>query len=473
VKTKQKTTPSTGKVRRDVTGGKRGKGNQARPDGRRPRARRGRVDNIGMGSPDRTVTGVGGLVAFASYVSELGVDAELQRGLSRLKTHPAVVYPMAFQVRLLMDLLVAGETRPFGIESLASDPVIQRLAGGMVPSVDTLYDDLARFDQPALDLLEAMVAAHGLASLAQCRAPWVHLDIDTTVLPSFGEKDGARPGPNPKYRGRPSFHPMLARIAETDMLVGMQLRPGDTGFGWDDLPTLRGWVSRAKAEVRRGSHLCLRMDAAGDFGGLLAMLDEEQVFYVIKAKTTADVLGLVETAPTWSTTDRDADGEPTRQTCELPFSRDAWKAEGLTDVRVIAVRSRDRHGKQLALLDEVGWTVQLFLSNRPQHEAASDIAWDYDGRAGVEPLIAELKGAWGLADASAWSFTANHAVVLLKALTRNLLCRYRVDRFPTLRRWHTDWLRRVLICVPGRILRSGRRTTLRLLAGSPLLPRAA
>ncbi len=50
----------------------------------------------------------------------------------------------------------------------------------------------------------------------------VHLDIDTTVNPLFcevGEIEGAEIGPNAKYRGRPSYHPVLARIAETDTCV--------------------------------------------------------------------------------------------------------------------------------------------------------------------------------------------------------------------------------------------------------------
>jgi hypothetical protein len=38
----------------------------------------------------------------------------------------------------------------------------------------------------------------------------IHLDIDTTVTVLFGEQEGALPGPNPRYHGRPSYHPMMS-----------------------------------------------------------------------------------------------------------------------------------------------------------------------------------------------------------------------------------------------------------------------
>jgi hypothetical protein len=78
---------------------------------------------------------------------------------------------MHAQMRLLMDAIVVGEPRVFGVEALAADPLFTQLAGGVVPSIDTLYDDLARFDDAALAALEEMVAEHGLVRAPKLRAP--------------------------------------------------------------------------------------------------------------------------------------------------------------------------------------------------------------------------------------------------------------------------------------------------------------
>ena len=75
---------------------------------------------------------------------------------------------------------VAGEARVFGLESLAPDPLFVRLAGGVVPSIDTVYCDLRRFDEGVLRDLEAMMARQGLSAVKRLGAEQVHLDIDTT-----------------------------------------------------------------------------------------------------------------------------------------------------------------------------------------------------------------------------------------------------------------------------------------------------
>src|ERR1700733_45483 len=458
---RKKKTPSTSKVRRDVTGGKRGDGHR-----RRRRVRRPDPQIIRAGKPDPSVTGVAGLVGFGGFVRRLGIDRALHASFDRLKSGHGVIYPMGAPLRLLTDAFAVGETRVFGVEALASDPLFTYLAGGVVPSIDTLYDDLGRFDDAALEALEGMVADHGLVRVPKLRGPFVHLDVDTSVLPIFGELEGAVPGPNPRYRGRPSFHPMLARIAETGTVVGAQLRHGNTGFGADDMPTLRSWVRRAKGELKKDTSLCVRIDSAGDCAEVLHTLNEEQVFYVIKGKISQDMFGAIHWATNWKTTDVDADKRPIRQVKEIDFSRGVWREKGLK-VRVIAVRSIERHGKQLPLIDGADWTVQVFLTNRT--DDASEIAWDYDKRAGIEPLIAELKGAWGIGQVSSYSFAANHAMFLLKMLTHNLLDRYATEQFPELPRWRTPWRRRTLLRVPGRLSRSGRGRKLHLPPGSPLL----
>ena len=151
-----------------------------------------------------------------------------------LKVGRGVVYPMEAQLRLLLDANVVGETRVFGLESLAADPLFVRLAGGSVPSVDTVYRDLCRFDDMALAKLEVLMARHCVEETRKQKLETVHLDIDTTVEPLFGQQQGALPGPNPRYHGRPSYHPVLAVVAEVSCCIGAVLRPGDRGFGGDD-----------------------------------------------------------------------------------------------------------------------------------------------------------------------------------------------------------------------------------------------
>lgn len=173
--------------------------------------------------------------------------------------------------------------------------------------------------------------------------------------------------------------------------------------------------------------------------------------------------------PFWKTVDVDAHGHALTQVAEVVHMRPSWLEAGLS-VRVVARRTREHtSGRQTALWQGADWTTQVFLTNDPFIDPA-DVPFEYNGRAGIEPLIAELKNAWAIGKVPSESFGANHALFLLKLLAHNLLRRFvRHTRLAHLQTWRASWIRRVLLCVPGRLLRSGRRWSLRLPPASPLL----
>lgn len=452
------------KVRRDVVGGKRGMGRQLQAQGKR--IRRADPRRIEIGKPDASLTSVSGLVSFGKFVRGLGVDGELQQLLGDVKSGPQVVYGMAEQVRLLIDANAVGEQRVFGLESLAADPLFVRLAGGSVPSLDTVYRDLCRLDAPLLGTLHGVMSRVGLADLAQLSS--MHLDIDTTVEPVFGRQQGALLGYNPRYPGRLSYHPILAVIAETKLCIGAELRPGDRGLGEEDAATIGRYVSSVRAKMARDAVLTVRMDSGADCAEILRSINDAGAFFVVKLKLTPDLLGAMLATTLWRTVDVDADGNPLRQVAELSFRRESWAKAG-KGFRVLATRYRDRDsGKQVQLWPDLDYCVQAFVTNNWQFEGG-DIVADYDARAEIEPLIAELKNGVGIAKVPSQDFNANHAALLIKLITHNLVRRFVAHVAPALRSWRMPWLWRVLMRVPGRLIRSGRRWTLRVPPGSPLV----
>lgn len=407
------------------------------------------------------MTGVAGLAPFGSYVRRLGVDDELDRRFDRLKGGPAVVYPMGAQLRLLIDAFVVGKTRVSGVKKLATDALFAHLAGGVVPSLQTLYEDLDRFDDEARADLEELVATHGMAHLPTLRAPYVHLDVETGAPPLGGEHGGAPPDPPRRSRRRRSFHPVLAIIAETGTIVGARSRPGDAGLERDDVPAVRRWVVRARDALGPGVALCVRT-AVSDCAELLRMLYEERAFYVVQPRLS-DILAVtrMDRPLRWRTVAHDAYGQPVRQIAELPFAQCPWEQLGVP-VRVIFVRWPPGHGEQPLLVESAPWPLQVLLTNRTGD--ANEIAHDHRG--GTEPLLAELQGVWGLGHASGHGISANHAVLLLKLLSYNLFERYLAQEHPALARAHPR--RRTLLVAPGRLSVSGRIHRLHLPPSSPL-----
>jgi hypothetical protein len=443
------------KVRRDVRGGKRGDGHR-----RDARIRRADPTRIHAGRSDATLTGVAGLVSFGVFCRRTGLDEELRRRFRRLKDGLTVVYPMEAQLRLLLDANVAGETRVFGLESLAADPLFVRLAGGVVPSIDTLYRDLCRFDDVALDDLESLMVELGLVRVRELDSKRVHVDVDTTVEATFGTQEGACRGPNPRYHGRTSYHPILVHCAEAGVCVGALLRPGDTGLGDDDAPTIGRWLRRFRIAVGGDVEVTMRIDAGGDCAAIYAAAHRAGARFIGKAKLTADLCGAIQCTTKWTTVERDAFEKPVTQVAEIVFAREPWRALGYP-FRVVAMRTRERdNGKQIQLWSDLDYTVQAFVTN-DWTTAAEDVAFDYDGRAQVEPAIGELKSGWGIGKIPSHDFHANHAVFLLKLLAHNITRRFVQWTAPSLSTWRVPWLRRALINIPGRLLRSGRRWVLR------------
>jgi Transposase DDE domain group 1 len=456
------------KVRRRLLGGKRAMGWDFQARGRR--IRRPDPHRIRLGNPDATLTGMAGLAPFGVFLRRLGIERALHT-FDDLKPGRQVVYPMGAQLRLLLDAAAVGESRVFGIESLGADPLFVHLAGGSVPSIDTVYRDLCRFDDLALAKLELVMANQGLEEVRRLRGSRVHLDIDTTVEVLFGHQEGALPGPNPRYHGRPSYHPLLAVVAEAGTCVGATLRPGDCGLGGEDAPPIRRYVERVRAAVGPDGDVVVRIDAGGDCAEFFDAISSAGAHFLVKAKLTRDLVGAVAHHTKWTTVEEDADGRPLRQVAEIDFARGSWKERGIR-VRVIAVRSRDRDvGKQVFLWEDLDYTTHVVLTN-DFNRSADDIARDYDGRAEIEPMIAEFKQALGIGKVPSQIFNANHTAFLLKLLAHNLLRRYarHIQAPPT---WRLPWIRRAFFLVPGRLVRSGRQWTLRLPPRSALLLQAA
>lgn len=456
-------TPSTWKVRRPSVGSKRAEGWEWQAANRR--VRRANARALRHGRTDSSLSGVGGLAAFNAFVQDEGLGRTLRERFGHLKTGRGVVYPMHTQMQLLVDAAIVGAKRVFDFEWLAGDPLFTHLAGGAVPSIDVIYDDLRRFGPAELEDVEALVAEQGLEPLRGKKWRELTVDIDTTVTPLFGGQEGALPGPNPRYRGRPSYHPILARIAETNTVLGARLRSGDTSLGEADVEDVKQWLERLH-DASPDAIVTVRIDAGGDCAALLGAIDESKAYFLVKAKLTPNLVSAVLWKSTaWHTVDHDAFNRPTRQVAEIAFERNDWPKG---KYRVFAVRTNERDsGRQVQLWDELDHSVHVYVTN-DRDRSLDELARLYDDRAGIEPLIGELKSAFGIGKVSTYAFDANEAAFLIKLLAYNLLRRWVGAKVTAAAKWQASWIRRTCIAVPARLLRSGGRWELRL-APRPLL----
>jgi hypothetical protein len=123
----------------------------------------------------------------------------------------------------------------------------------------------------------------------------------------FGTQQGALPGPNPRYHGRPSYHPLLAAVAEMGTVIGAELRPGDTGFGDDQADFVGRCIDRLHARDP-SAIVCVRIDAAGDCAALMKAMATRDAYFFIKGKMERALCDRITLHPHWQTVDVDAHG---------------------------------------------------------------------------------------------------------------------------------------------------------------------
>jgi len=104
------------------------------------------------------------------------------------------------------------------------------------------------------------------------------LDLDSTVVTTFGHQEGATVGYNPRYRGKRSYQPLLCVEAGSAHLRGASLRPGKTDPHSGTVELFRDCGSNLPSDVR---DVRVRADAAFWDDAFLTELEDRDTRYAV------------------------------------------------------------------------------------------------------------------------------------------------------------------------------------------------
>lgn len=404
-------------------------------------------------------TSLGGLNAIGSFIKKLGIDRKLRGRFRKAKAEWAT-WPLDQTVRMMIDASLAGLERLYHFEDLEADPLLCASLGvERLCDTTTLYRDLRRFDDAEkLAQLKGLVDEAVIDALQGQRS--AVLEFDSTVESLWGEQEGVEVGPNPHRPGRPSYHPLLARERNSDLVVNHVLRPGDVGTANGIKPFLHRTLDLLGRAGLKNGKVRARLDSGFESDDVLGVLERRQVGYVVKMRATADVAHFAACRKGWRNLDVEADGEI--QVQSFMWQRPVWKDSR----RIVAVRKRGLDQEQGRLFDDAGWFYSLYVTNFDW--TPEDVARFYDKRADVERTICELKNDLAIANIPSASFAANAADLAIKVLARNLLILYRDKGLALRTRFRVATLRRRFLLVPGRLVSHAGRLILRLAHDSPL-----
>jgi hypothetical protein len=270
------------------------------------------------------------------------------------------------------------------------------------------------------------------------------IDLDSFVGEVYGyQKQGAGYG----YTHRFGYHPVLATRSDTGEVLHIRLRKGQAN-------TQRGverFVDELIARVRRAGHdglIVLRCDSGFENHKLMAALHKQGVEFSIGAKQSKTIRALIEQIPAdaWvPVPDYPQGGEA--QVAEVAFK----------GFRLVVRRTRLTDPGQLALWPD--WRHHCFLTNRKVPLLTADI--DHRDHAQIEQVIRDLK-TQALAHFPSGNYSANSAWTVIAALAHNLARWASLIAHPNRPVQTAPVRRRQLLQIPGRLVRTARRWTLRL-----------
>jgi len=279
-----------------------------------------------------------------------------------------------------------------------------------VASVSTFTRWFRRFERKDVD---QVFGSLGQWFWQQLSPRTITIDLDSSVVPRFGEQEGAAIGYNKQTRGKASHRPLFAFVADWRMVLHAWLRPGNTA----DCNGIREFTEEALGLLGGRHHVGLIRGDAGFYDGkFMDALESRETNYIISARMTAPLRDATARAQQWLNI------KPGLDVTEFAYQGIRWlKPRRMVIVRHEIKSRPEAHGREL--LEIPGYKFAAFVTTLDL--APAEIWRVYNGRCDSENRIAELKGEFGLNGFCLDSFHATEAAFRAVMIAYNLMSLFR------------------------------------------------
>lgn len=410
--------------------------------------------NLRIACDHRGLTHFGGIYFFHEFLQVLRIRRFLTQNLDYSRRNQryslsqmilALVYPLV----LGLDRLETASFLRFNgtfqyLTGLPSFPDPQTLRRFLLHAPDLFWEQMHRINDR---LLQHFI------HLPDHRSRLI-FDLDSTVVTVFGRQENAEVGYNPRYRGKRSYNPLLCIEANSSYLWDTELRSGNAGT-WDgSVELLDTCFANVPPDIRE---LRVRADAGFGFNPVFKGLEVRPVQYAVVARLTQAFKRLLPGLPYKSVN---------RQWEMAEFEH---RLHGWPQARrfVVARRFIPQEQPQTTLFILGRYVYRAWVTNMNLTPAG---VWHfYDGRAGMEPRICELREDFALRKIPTASFAANSLYLEIIRLAYNLVTAF--QRNCLQESWQgltLEKLRYKLFLLPAELTRPQNRPVLRL-RESPML----
>jgi hypothetical protein len=335
---------------------------------------------------------------------------------------------------------------------LKHNGVFQYLVGiPAYPNPTTLRRFLQRISPEGLAKLRAVQSQLLKLMLDKPRtAKKIILDMDSTVLVLYGKQELATIGYNPIKRGRPSYHPLLCFDGITKDCIHAELRSGNAYTSSGTTSLLEASFAKIPPTVKR---VFIRADKGFFDHEIIEKIEAHPgSLFTIAAKLTRAIKRRLSSlryhTPSYGI-----------QTAEFLYQPIGWKKR----YRFIVIRRpiSEEPTDQITLFSVGKFSYQVMVTNM---ELKPVNIWRfYNGRAGVELIIKELKNDYPIAKIPTKHFASNESYFHILLFSYNLVNWFKRLCLPQEFQTMTlGSLRARLLLIPGELVHSGNRPILKL-----------
>jgi len=404
--------------------------------------------NIKIACDHRGLTHFGGIYFFHEFLRML----QLRNFLATHLTYPRRNnrYHLSQMVLALLYPIVLGLDRLETASFLRSNSTFQYLTGlPSFPDPQTLRRFLLHAPEAFWEQLHRVNdrLLQTFIHLPNRRSRLI-FDLDSTVVTVFGKQENAAVGYNPRYRGKRSYDPLLCIEANSSYLWDAELRPGNAGT-WDGaVEVLDTCFANVPPDIRE---LRVRADAGFGFDPVFVALEAQPAQYAVVARLTT---GLKRLLPGLSYHSVNRHWEM----AEFEHCLHGWPQARRF---VVARRFLEPEEAETTLFAMGRYIYRAWVTNLPLTPAG--IWYFYDGRAGIEPRIRELREDFALRKIPTASFAANALFLEIIRLAYNLVTAFQRSCLDD--SWQALTLQKLrykLFLIPGELTRPQNRPVLRL-----------
>lgn len=420
-----------------------------------------RVNKVRITFTKRKMTAYGGFALIASFFERIGFARMIEKAIPIKECSPNGMGTYGKTIAFIA-MVYAGAERFSHLVYLGNKEVLAQMFG--VKRLPDAATTLTRMFNKLKSIKAADILSRNVWEYLSQLIPWDTiqedwLTFDSSVLPRYGEQEGAKRGYNPAKHGRPSHSPLLAFLNRSKYVIHLWNRSGNVASWNNILAFFAASHERIHTRIRV---LGVIADSGFYLKQFIERLEDEHLTYIIAVRLIRPLQRQIYSLTGWKEITHGL------AVSEFSFMHPLWgKERRYIVVRQNIIRRKKAMGKTLPLfaneaeIRDYRYSAWITSSKESPYEVWTACK----PRANDENTIKELKEDFALGGFSLKKFYAVEAAMVVRLLIYNLFLLFRHEFLgKTEKRQRLKTLRYKYFVLPAQMGSDGRDTILRISA---------